>query len=211
MFKVDVANFDLAGGDAHAAKWLAIKESAKSGDLDAIDPKVFVVHYSSLKNIARDFQTRPTDLPAGSQIGYWFYGKSGAGKTYGAHERFPDAYRKIANNKWWDGYQGEENVVLDDLDKKHDYMGYHLKIWGDRYAFVAEFKGSSRMIRPKVVVVTSNYHPEEIWNDESTLGPIRRRFRVVHFSSWGDVFDLRNDETVPAFVTPVVDDVPLIE
>jgi len=72
---------------------------------------------------------------------------------------------------------------MDDLDIKHDYMGYHLKIWADRYAFVAEFKGSSRMIRPKKLVVTSNVHPKDIWKDDATLLPILRRFKIVRFAT----------------------------
>lgn len=88
-------------------------------------------------------------------------------------------------------------------------MGYHLKIWADRYAFNAEIKGSSRFIRPKVICVTSNYHPKEIWDDESTLGPILRRFKIVQFRAMRDaVFDDPDVEVrgayVPGFVAPNV-------
>lgn len=81
----------------------------------------------------------------------------------------------------WDGYTNQSSVIIDDLDKKHDYMGYHLKIWGDMYAFTAEVKGGTIMIRPKTIVVTSNYTPEQIWEDNNTLDPILRRYQVVHF------------------------------
>lgn len=159
-----------------------------------------------MKAISRDYQKKPDDLPPVyhadvKQIGYWYYGKTGVGKTHAANADFPDAYRKCANNKWWCGYQDEDNVIIDDLDKKHDYMGYHLKIWADRYAFNAEIKGSSRFIRPKVICVTSNYHPKEIWDDDSTLGPIMRRFKIVHFRSLRDVvFGDPDEETRGAFV-----------
>lgn len=89
----------------------------------------------------------------------------------------------MSNNKWFDGYQGEDAIILDDFDKSHHYMGFHLKIWGDRYAFVAEHKGGSKMIRPKHCVVTSNVAPWDIWADDATLQPILRRFKVVHFKT----------------------------
>lgn len=179
------------------------------GRLDDIDGDIFIRYYSALRNIAKDFQEKPEDLESGTQIGYWYYGKTGVGKTHSANEDFPDAYRKISNNKWWDGYQDQPYVIIDDLDKSHNYMGYHLKIWADRYAFIAEMKGSSRYIRPKVVCVTSNYRPQDIWEDDTTLGPILRRFKVVHFQSmqeaiFGEPGETTRGAYVPGFVVPTV-------
>lgn len=39
------------------------------------------------------------------------------------------------------------------------------------------------MIRPKKVIVTSNWHPKEIWDDVGTLGPILRRYQVIFFEA----------------------------
>jgi len=68
-------------------------------------------------------------------------------------------------------------VILDDLHPR--WSGKErLKNWGDRFAFVAEYKGGSMLIRPKQIIITSNYTPQQVFS-ETDLPPILRRFRVV--------------------------------
>ena len=69
-------------------------------------------------------------------------------------------------NKWWDGYAGEEVVVLDDFDPRHaEHLSYYLKIWADHYAFNAEVKGGMIRVRPKTVIVTSQYAIEDCFKE----------------------------------------------
>lgn len=112
----------------------------------------------------------------------WYYGTTGTGKSLKARSENKGFYLKMCN-KWWDGYLNEEVVLIEDFDKNHHVLGHHLKIWADRYAFPAEVKGSKVNLRPKKIIVTSNYHPQEIWaNEPQTLEPILRRFKVSHFN-----------------------------
>lgn len=187
------------GGEANAENWLATKEAAKEGRLEDIDPQHYICYYRTLKAISVDHMKKLDNME--SVCGVWFYGKSGTGKSHAAREEYPEFYYKLPN-KWWDGYQKEENVLIDDFGKVHNVLGYHLKIWADKYPFLAEVKGSSIMIRPKKIVVTSNYHPREIWEDEATLEPILRRFKVTHFvNPFERLFTGHNETEREAYVS----------
>eukprot|EP00965_Chrysotila_dentata_P098512 3256166-Pleurochrysis_carterae.AAC.1 len=98
-------------------------------------------------------------------------------------------------NKWWDGYVDHDVCLIEDFDKAHNVLGHHMKIWADRYPFMAEIKGSAIKIRPRLVIVTSNYHPSHIWQDDTTLGPIMRRFKCVEFKALGVTY--QNTEPTP--------------
>lgn len=110
----------------------------------------------------------------------WLWGDAGTGKTRSAWERYPGLYVKN-RNKWWDGYNGEEVVLIDDWDPNCSQLAGYLKVWSDRYPFRAEVKGSSMMIRPKKIIITSNYSPADCFSIQD-LEAIRRRFKVTHFN-----------------------------
>ena len=187
------------GGEMEKVKWVEAKALAQAGNLDDIDPRIYVTSYRTLKAIAKDHMV----MPAGTDgvTGVWFYGPSGAGKSREARQRYPGAYLKMCN-KWWDGYQGEANIIIEDFDKAHSGLCHHLKIWADRYSFMAEDKGGAMAIRPAQIVVTSNYHPNQIWTDQADLEPILRRFSVTHFDmpfggAWPELDDLDIDMLLP--------------
>jgi len=195
---------DTTGGAAGKAateeRWKRARTAAVMNQLADVPDDIYVKSYAAICAIAKDNMKLPAD--AGGPTGLWIYGPSGSGKSRKAREDYPGAYFKLAN-KWWDGYHGEEAVILDDFDKVHSVLGYHLKIWADRYAFIGEVKGGAVPARPKHFVVTSNYSPEDIWQDKETLDPIRRRFKVIHMLSPEQFgFVTAGSAPVPAFNMP---------
>jgi hypothetical protein len=172
--------------------------------------EISVMQVRGLKNARMDLreEVRSSSAPctiSGDMDNYWFWGPSGTGKSMEARRRWPMFFYKNCN-KWWCGYDGQATIMVEDFDKNHACLCHHLKIWADRYPFTAEVKqGSTGTIRPARIVITSNYHPRDIWPDAGDLEPILRRFNVVHFdrnfnipaalpSAFAETFNVPEDE-----------------
>lgn len=106
-----------------------------------------------------------------------FWGESGTGKSRKAFEQWPDAYRKMTSDKWWDGYKGQETVIFDDFKgssmKLHDFQTII-----DRYPVQVEVKGAVVDLSATRYVFTSNKHPSEWYSAEADPdGTVMRRIR----------------------------------
>ena len=117
---------------------------------------------------------------------YWIIGKTGIGKSRWVRDNYPSQFYNKPQSKWWDGYNGEKIVLLDDFDLRGDCLGHHLKIWADCYSFTAEIKGGT--IKPVFThfIITSQYSPadifcqgtnEEKWDKELQYA-VERRFKM---------------------------------
>lgn len=142
-------------------------------------PHEFLVHSGHMRRVQEQAIGHITKDLAGP-CGLWLYGLSNAGKSHKARAMFPGAFSKEAT-KWWCGYRGQEVVIIDDVDHKNAVeLRDHLKIWADKYPFNCQTKGGSfTMIRPRKVIVTSQYDIDTIWHDEETRAAMRRRFKQV--------------------------------
>ena len=98
-------------------------------------------------------------------------------------------------NKWWNGYKFQEVCIIDDIDPTHKrWIGAFLKEWSDHYMFSAESKGGVMVIRPKIIVVTSQYSIGQVFTDSETgvrdvetVAALERRF--VSFNWYDGVPD----------------------
>lgn len=158
--------------------WEAIWTKAQEGDLDAIPADVRVVSYRTLRSIASDHSQA---IGMVRQV-HVFWGSTGTGKSRRAwDEAGESAYCKDPRTKFWDGYQTQENVVIDEFRGGIDIA--HLLRWFDRYPVRVEIKGSSRPLVAKSFWITSNLNPR-LWYpdvDQMTLDALIRRLEITEF------------------------------
>lgn len=113
---------------------------------------------------------------------WWFWGGTGSGKSREAHEHFNYECYSPVSFKWWEGYDGHENIILDEI--RGDFCKYHelLKLL-DRYPYRVECKGGSRQLLAKHIIITSCYPPDKLYTTVEDVNQLLRRLTEVrHFT-----------------------------
>jgi hypothetical protein len=160
--------------------WDETKRLAKLGKWDEISSEHLLRYYSGIQKVHNHFAPMPA--PVDEICGEWHYGVSGSGKTHHALMNHENVYYKQFN-KWWDGYQGNDVVVMDDMGPDHAWMIHHLKQWTDRFPFPGETKGGMMKARPKKFIITSNHSMEKLFKvcDPDDVIALKRRFKVFYY------------------------------
>lgn len=99
---------------------------------------------------------------------YVFWGRTGLGKTYNAINTFcpegdyyiADAPSSRGSKLWFDGYEGQRTLILDDFSSECCSIEY-LKRLLDKYPMKIEVKGAYAWAAWTQVIITSNYPPRE--------------------------------------------------
>lgn len=126
-----------------------------------------------------------------------YYGTSGSGKSYKAYSENPDAFRKPDKGEWWDGYQMEQTVIIDDFNGNLAFQDM-LKIL-DVYPHRVQVKGGYVPANWTKIIITSNFHPKQWYykyfesHPEHWAALKRRLTKVLLFS------EPYADGTVPAY------------
>lgn len=126
--------------------------------------------------------------------GMWIHGATGMGKTHFAldyaKEHGYSVFSKDAN-KWWDGYSGENLVLIDDVSPDNTkYLARKYKLWMDKWNLAqCEVKCGTIPTDYDVFCITSQYTIEECFDDPRDAAAIRRRCRgrIYHARALGVV------------------------
>lgn len=179
---MDFEGIQAKGNAASASKWKEIREHAVRGDMGFISdnyPKEFITLKPRLESLHA-----PDNVPLdGELLHEWWVGPTGTGKSKALWELYPKHFAKSIN-KWWDGYKFEDIVAIEEWSPENAVTAQALKKWADRYPFTGEIKGGvMQRLRPKKIIILSNYSIEQCFPRSEDLGPIKRRFKVIEFPS----------------------------
>lgn len=109
----------------------------------------------------------------------WIWGKTGVGKTKKVFdaEGF-DIWVSGKNLRWWQGYEEQEVVLIDDF--RADFCTFHelLRIL-DRYPYTVEVKGGSRQLVAKRMYITSCFPPDKVYDTREDIEQLLRRIDEV--------------------------------
>ena len=108
----------------------------------------------------------------------WYYGSTGTGKSHAAYEESPDPFTCGETSKWFQGYDGHENVIIDDFRK--DFIKFHdlLKLL-DKYPYLVEYKGGSRQFLARQIIITSPHHPKDVYENREDIDQLIRRIDEI--------------------------------
>lgn len=114
---------------------------------------------------------------------YWYFGATGTGKSYAAFsESDPDnRWVSLDGLKWWDGYDGEPDVIIDDFRASDCRLKTLLRIL-DRYEYRVEHKGGSTQLLAKRIWITTPYHPMMTYKKDDAdedMKQLMRRIDVI--------------------------------
>lgn len=146
------------------------------------DHPELILRYKNLKESVMAYRyDKIKPLKMTDTRGIWVWGPPRIGKTHWVNFSENSLYHK-AQNKWWDGYTGQEAVLIDDLDS--DCLSHYLKIWADKWACQGEVKNGHVALNFQRLYVTSNFSIQELFKDlpEVTIEAILGRFKVIHFT-----------------------------
>ena len=113
---------------------------------------------------------------------YWLHGDAGCDKSRMARAVLAKScYCKPPDSKWFDGYDGQEVLILNDLRKSTFTFSYLLDLL-DRYEFRVEVKNGYAPMLAKVIVVTCSKSHAELWAElggttNENLGQLTRRIK----------------------------------
>lgn len=144
--------------DAH--QWITENAAKKSRmEIYAEFPKLFWKYNKAMDKLIEEVRLKCNDNRSEGIHIYWCWGITGSGKSDWVCKQTQGkrVFRK-RTGKWWDGIDGEDIVILDDLRKNWMPFGDLLTIM-DKYKYRGERKGGFSRVMANTFYITTPWHP----------------------------------------------------
>lgn len=179
-----------------------VRQGKRPAEIAESCPIQFIKFHKGIERLL-NINVQPRDFK--TEV-YWFYGPTGTGKSKIAFEHAKAAnsyYVKDPLNKWWDGYEQQDVVIIDDYRRDFSTFASLLRLF-DRYQMTVENKGGTTQFRSKVIFITTPKSVIGTWENrsEEDIAQLSRRItRSVHFDVLGS--NVGFVRTLGDVITPV--------
>lgn len=142
-------------------------------------PIQYVKYYKGFQSL-RSHMLLPRKLESMPEV-IWLHGPTGTGKTHDAYHKYwpdiPHYHWKPSNGNWWDGYDGQDKIILDEFRAQmtwSDILGLL-----DRYECRVPIKGGFTQIQASKFVITSPHKPEHTYKEDDRYDRIAQLLRRI--------------------------------
>lgn len=162
-----------------------LKDGATIRDVAMAFPEQHVKYHKGFRDL-RALMLQPRKLDSMPEV-IVLWGLTGTGKTRDAYLKFwpeePHYVWKPSNGNWWDGYDGEKKIIIDEFRGQmtwSDILGLL-----DRNEFRAPYKGGFVNIVADKFVITSPFPPHKWYKEDDRYDRFkqleRRITRVIEY------------------------------
>jgi hypothetical protein len=194
-------------------QWNRRRELVKQQDWETLDEEFpGFIWSTSGQNMKRELLKQANDEfnepLQGPLNNYIIWGGSGTGKSSSISLLYPECYKKQKGTQFWDAYDRKDPnhavVWIDEFSKetlqtlcgKPDGGFEFLKELADRYPVTVDEKYTKGYkIRPKMIIITMNEHPDTLLPKravEVNKRAMYRKFKILHISEWLKMNNLVN-------------------
>lgn len=176
-----------------------LRELIEAKDLDTIKNEMYGQYLQKRTNILAEINAVQTTVDKQELEHYWIHGEPGTGKTTSVEMLFPDAFTMDPDSGYFDGYNGQKQIIIPDIDNRMlRKIGLQkLKTMCDSTGFNANIKYAGGQKIKAQIIVTSNYSIDECleytgkdakfnsnWYGPLDPAAIKRRFSELTVGKW---------------------------